>query len=142
MKDYVRLENNAVVEFLTIQEGQDITQMFPPIFTWVEITGVVPRPDYGWTYDGSVFSAPVIPEPSSEELALVARIERERLLRTTYDPGIMMALRALRRASTPEQEAYAQGKIVELDNYAEALISIPDQVGFPQTITWPTAPTK
>lgn len=82
------------------------------------------------------------PPPSDADLAYNARQQREELLRNTYDPGIMMALRALRIAATPEQTAYAQGKVSELDAYAEALLAITDQPGFPQTIIWPTAPTK
>lgn len=88
-------------------------------------------------YDGESwvpYTAPVDPQ--------VVRTERDRLLRSVYDPGINMALRALRMASTPAETAYAEGKISELDAYAEALVAIPDQPDFPQTITWPTAPTK
>lgn len=137
---YVRIDNGVVVEFF--ETDGDITTMFPPILIWVDITGMDPVPGYGWVYNGSTFSEPVVVGPPAEELAILARIERDRLLRTTYDAGIMMALRALRMASTPEQTAYAEGKIVELDDYAESLITIPDQVGFPQTIIWPIAPTK
>lgn len=81
------------------------------------------------------------PEMTDEGLADSARVERARLLKM-YDAGIIMALRILRMASTPEEESYAQSKIIELDNYAEALQDIPDQPGFPQTIVWPIAPTK
>lgn len=84
-------------------------------------------------------------DPVAEQIAIVAaavRTERDRLLRNAYDPGITMALRALRRATTPTEATYAEGKIVELDDYAELLLTIPDQPGFPQTIIWPTVPTK
>lgn len=96
----------------------------------------------GWTYIDGVFYPPVIPGPTDEELSIEARDQRSYLLRFVYDPGINMALRALRMASSPEETAYAQGKVEELDNYAEALLSIPDQPGFPQTIVWPVVPTK
>lgn len=82
------------------------------------------------------------PPPSDEALAAEARNERDQLLVNVYDKGINMALRALRIASTPEEKAYAEGKVSELDLYAEALISLPEQAGFPQTIIWPIAPTK
>jgi len=75
-------------------------------------------------------------------VANVVRNQRDTLLRSVYDPGILMAQRALRLATTPEETAYAEGKIVELDVYAEALVAIPDQPGFPNTITWPTVPTR
>lgn len=74
--------------------------------------------------------------------AAAARAERDSQLRTIYDPGILMAQRALRLASTPEEVAYAEGKILELDTYAEALAGIPEQPGFPQTVVWPAVPTK
>lgn len=108
----------------------------------VDITGITPQPQQSWTYDGVTFSPPVADPVDEETLAVEARTERERLLRNNYDPGIMMALRALRMASTPEETSYAEGKVSELDVYAEALLVVPDQVGFPQTIIWPTAPTK
>lgn len=82
------------------------------------------------------------PWSTLNSVALAARQERERLLRSTYDPGILMAQRALRMASTDADKAYASGKIAELDLYAEALVAITEQPGFPQAITWPVAPTK
>lgn len=78
--------------------------------------------------------------PDSEQLAMAARAKRDGLLRSLYDPGILMAQRALRLASTPEETAYAEGKILELDLYAEALQGVPQQPGFPQSIDWPIAP--
>ena len=99
----------------------------------------------GWSYIDGEFFAPEpdpIPGTTNEELARIARLDRYDRLRSIYDPGIMMALRALRMASTPEKKAYAEGKVSELDIYAEDLLSIPDQPGFPQTIVWPIAPTK
>lgn len=88
-------------------------------------------------YDGQSW-VPYVPpvDPS------VVRTERDRLLRTVYDPGINMALRALRMASTPEEQSYAEGKVIELDNYAQALEDIPERPDFPETIIWPIAPTK
>lgn len=82
------------------------------------------------------------PTPTPEELSAAARLERDTRLKTIYDPGINMALRAVRMASTPEELSYAEGKVIELDNYAQALEDVPEQSGFPQTIVWPAAPTK
>ena len=96
----------------------------------------------GWSYANGIFSPPPIPSETNEALAAAARQERERLLRGIYDPGIMMALRALRMATTPEQQTYASGKVMELDIYAETLVGITEQSGFPQTINWPTVPAK
>ena len=141
---YARIYEGGVVEFF--ETDGDITEMFHPSLIWVPIDGLNPQPEYNWTADQQngvwVFAAPVIAPPDPAVLAAQARSERERQLRSIYDPGIMMALRALRMSSTPEDADYAEGKIEELDAYAEALIAIPDQAGFPQTIVWPTAPTK
>lgn len=106
------------------------------------------QPPESWPFQGVVedtdprYIAFIDPGSTPEGKAITARNHRESLLRSVYDPGINMALRALRMASTPEQTAYAQGKIEELDAYAELLITIPDQPDFPQTITWPVPPTK
>ena len=81
------------------------------------------------------------PPPTSEQLASIARATRDALLSSVYDVGIIMALRARRLASTPAEISYADGKIAELDAYAEALQAVPDQPGFPASITWPTVPT-
>lgn len=95
------------------------------------------QPGYAeeWVEDAQI-------EPNNDQLAESAREQRNKLLRTVYDPGILMAQRALRIASSPEETAYAEGKIVELDIYAEALQEVPEQAGFPQTIEWPVAPIK
>lgn len=88
-------------------------------------------------YDGTSWVPYIAPVDPS-----VVRTERDRLLRSVYDPGINMALRALRMTSAPEEQSYAEGKVIELDNYAQALEDIPEQSDFPQTIVWPIAPTK
>lgn len=84
-------------------------------------------------------------DPAAEQLAILAtsvRAERDKLLRNVYDAGINMALRAARMSTTPEELSYAEGKIVELDNYAQALEGIPEQPGFPSVVTWPATPVK
>lgn len=149
MKTYAHVQNGSVIEIIEpyidpsgnevpIEEryiAEFVAQM-------VDITDVSPKPEQRWTYDGATFSAPIVTPPNAEELAAAARVEREKQLRGIYDPGINMALRSLRMASTPEEQSYAEGKVIELDNYAQSLEDIPDQPGFPQTIVWPIAPTK
>lgn len=94
-----------------------------------EITQVEPPP-------------PLIPPAPIEDMAILERKNRDDLLRSVYDPGINIALRALRMASTPEQTSYAEAKVAELDIYAEALLDIPEQPGFPLSINWPVAPIR
>lgn len=98
----------------------------------------------GWVLVNGELKAPDVeaPEPDLVVLAAAARQERDHLLSTIYDRGILMAMRGLRMATTPEEESYAEQKIMELDNYAEALQDIPEQEGFPLTINWPDAPEK
>lgn len=161
MKEYMRIQDGICVEYLPgvayteespgwVDGDQSRIGLEQPIDerynAWfiaqlIEITGITPKPQIGWSYDGSLFAPPATSQPT-DFLAAQARIERDRQLKSVYDPGIMMALRALRMASTPEQVSYAEGKVYELDIYAEALVAVPSQTGFPQTITWPVAPTK
>ncbi len=122
------------------------------IITWGGESSWVPPDGYiavatdeagiGWGYSGGQFSPPEPEQPSNAELADSARLTRDSFLRNIYDPRILMAQRALRMASSPEEVAYSEGKIVELDNYAVYLQGIPEQAGFPQAIVWPVAPTK
>lgn len=82
------------------------------------------------------------PGATTEGLAYSARFQRDAMLRDIYDTGINIALRFRRLAATAEEISYAESKISELDAFAVALESIPDQPGFPQTIVWPVVPTK
>lgn len=149
MRIYAHVISGVVSELVTppldVNGNQyPIEVCFIPEFVanCVEVTNLDPIPGQFWTYDGAIFSAPVIAPPDPEWLASNARLERDRQLSDIYDKGINMALRALRMASTPEETTYAEGKIEELDVFAEALIAIPDQPGFPQTIVWPATPVK
>lgn len=81
------------------------------------------------------------PNPVEPDLCAAVRAERDRLLHTVYDPGVTIALRSLRLATTQPQRDYINGKLAELDAYAVALQDVPQQPGFPETVTWPTIPT-
>lgn len=105
----------------------------------IEIGRVTPPESGLWYWDFSS-SSWYLPPPPDSEVAAAVRSERDRLLREVYDPGINMALRALRVSSSPEESSYATGKIAELDAYAVALTGIPEQSGFPQNVTWPETP--
>lgn len=114
--------------------------------TVIQGSAAGPQPEESWEFQGAVQTD----DPryvafinfSNPGQGQFKRAERDALLRENYDRGITMALRALRMAVTPEQTDYAQGKIAELDQYAELLTAIPEQPGFPVTITWPVLPTK
>lgn len=68
---FAKIESGVVVNVqeLSSEDAQD------PAFVWVEITSLTPKPGVGWTYSGSVFSAPPVPPLSLEE-AIAAKVER------------------------------------------------------------------
>lgn len=132
----VQWQNTDMFNYPEDPEGMASIEVTPEQFE---------NPIYGSVVSGVLsedepVEVPIPPDPV--QLALAARNNRESLLRSIYDPGILMAQRALRLASTPEEISYAEGKIAELDTYAEDLVAIPDQAGFPLVIIWPVAPTK
>lgn len=138
---WARIEQNKIQEITDI----DPSERFHPDIVWASLSED-PDAAIGWSayqQDGRwIFSAPEDPVVDLEGLARAARDRREMLLRKVYDPGILMALRALRMATGAEQAGAAQAKVIELDNYAVALQGIPAQEGFPLSIVWPEEPTK
>lgn len=95
--------------------------------------------------DGETFSAE-IPTPwppisaVNEALAASIRAQRDNLLSTIYDKGVLIVQRAIRLNGDADGKLAA--KLHDLDEYAVALQNVPEQPGFPQTIAWPTAPTE
>jgi len=111
------------------------------------------HPDYGWipytveptdtdttinndailaliSTDFVAYVAPTAAEIATA-LAVTERSKRDGLLRTVVDPIVGNALRWA--ALTSEQRtAWA--------TYRTALLDVPAQAGFPNSITWPTAP--
>jgi hypothetical protein len=83
----------------------------------------------GGTYDGVTFTPPPAPAPTEEEI----RARRDTLLAES-DWVVTKAI---------EQNAQdglgVQIPVVWLD-YRQALRDIPQQPGFPDNVTWPTAP--
>lgn len=79
--------------------------------------------------------------PTIEQITAAARAKRDSLLVDTYDRGISIAQRVLRMAESDAEKVIAQAKIAELDLYAIALQNVPDQPGFPESITWPEVPS-
>lgn len=79
------------------------------------------------------------PAPTVDQLAAVARAQRDTLLRTVYDPAVAMLQRAA-RLDPDNAEQYA-AKLAEFDAWAVALQAVPEQAGFPQNIDWPQQPS-
>ena len=111
------------------------------------------HPDYGWTpytvhpddtdttinndailalisTDFVAYVAPTAAEIATA-LAVTERSKRDDLLRTVVDP---IAGNALRWAALTSEQRTAWA------TYRTALLDVPAQAGFPNSITWPTAP--
>ena len=122
MRTYARIYAGAIVEFITLEDAQDITTMFHPDFIWIEITGLQPAPLYGWLYDGSVFSEPppVYVDPRPAIMAELDQIDRSsaRPLRVLIiaDPSIGEGTAERAELETMELRAVElRAQLAELD---------------------------
>lgn len=75
MQTYARVEDGVVqeiIEPLVDPDGNEypIEKRFVPelVAQMVGITGITPKPDQAWTYDGGQFAAPVPYQPTAEEI--------------------------------------------------------------------------
>ena len=84
--------------------------------------------------DADPDAAPYIP-PTQEELDAIAasnvRRQRDFILTTKVDPMVSNPLRWA-TMTADQQQAWA--------DYRIALLDVPQQAGFPQTVIWPVAP--
>ena len=85
--------------------------------------------DIGWTWNGSGWDQPQSPEPSIEELEAKQRELRDKWLRIYVD-----TVNAVRWNGLTQQQKD------ELIAYRQALLDVPQQPGFPTSVTWPTHP--
>lgn len=111
-----------------------------PEFDWIPYT--LSPDDTDMTVDNSVileligsnYAAYVAPtqEELDERLSLALRYERDEILSQEVDP---IVTNPLRWADLTED------KQAEWTQYRTDLLNLPDQVGFPNTVTWPTKPS-
>lgn len=87
MKTYARVDNGIVQEVIEPFADPDgneyaIEDRFTPdlVAQMVDITGIAPKPQLLWTYDGVVFAAAVPDLPTLEEIAIANERERQALL--------------------------------------------------------------
>jgi len=79
-RTYAHVINGRVVE--TIATALDIASMFPPSFTWYDVSALSPQPAAGWSYAAGVWTAPVPVAPlpprltSLEFMALLTDAEQ------------------------------------------------------------------
>jgi hypothetical protein len=91
---------------------------------WIECPSGV---DIGWSFDGT--GTPVASSVNQEELAGGVRAQRDNLL---AESDLMVLPDRWAAMTTEQQEAWA--------TYRQALRDIPQQGGFPTTVTWPVKP--
>jgi len=111
-----------------------------PEFDWIPYT--LNADDTDMTVDNSVlleligtdFEAYVAPtqEELDENLSLAIRYERDATLAEEVDPLVTNPLR---------WAELTDAKQAEWTQYRTDLLNLPDQAGFPNTVTWPTKPT-
>lgn len=87
--------------------------------------------EIGWTWNGAQWVVPQPPPLTTEEKIALMRSKRDGLLRRHID--IMNGIRW--SAMTPEKQA-------EWFAYRQALLDVPEQTGFPDSIVWPTKPSE
>lgn len=125
MLRYAKVEGGKVVN-VTKLDPNDVPTGFQD---WVACGNAGP----GWRYDGDTFSEP-LPEPPDDAL-VSAQVRRKRdALLAASDWVVTKAV---------EQNA-ADGLGIQIPmnwiNYRQALRDIPQQAGFPYTVTWPQEP--
>lgn len=134
MKSYARIDDGIVLELFSTD--LDITTLFHPDMTWIDISELEVTPAEGWTFDGSIFAEPVPPVPTVAELALQAIAKRDALLANANEATAGMA------------DAYIAGMLDEADTavfrayaaYKLKLNKIDKQPGYPSIIDWPSIP--
>tara|TARA_B110000211_G_scaffold214765_1_gene256416 strand:- start:2747 stop:3184 length:438 start_codon:yes stop_codon:yes gene_type:complete len=82
---------------------------------------------------GTDFAAYVAPTQAELDASAAAQVraDRDNILTTVVDPLVSNSLRWADLTSD---------KQAEWSTYRTALLNVPQQAGFPQTVTWPTEP--
>ena len=122
MSIFARIQSGQVAELFTPPPDVSITECFEAGLTWVDVTA---RPDVapGWTYDGSVFAAPIappVPPLTAAQLAaaaLAAAMAAGIALTSTGNPALN---------ATYALDSISQGQINNIGIYANAFGYFPD----------------
>jgi hypothetical protein len=76
MRDYARIENDIVVELISLDDSADITTLYHPDLIWIEVTGVA-GVALGWVVvGGTVQPPPPPPPPTKDELTAYSAKQR------------------------------------------------------------------
>ena len=129
------IEITEVRNAQSINSGDTIfdVEINHPVYGWIPYTLSPADPDTTINNDelltliGSDYAEYVA--PTEDELAAVARDERDRLLRNLSDPVMTNSLRF---------DDLTDSKKSEWTQYRLDLLNVPQQEDFPNTINWPT----
>lgn len=133
---YARIQDGLVVELFDLPpDSPPIDEMFHADLVWRDVTAISPPPQFGWTYDGATYAAPVVstPTPSAAEV-LAEKLALGIAITSTGNPSLN-ATYALDDVSTTQ--------ISQLGIYANAFSTFPggatqaypDINGTPHTFT-------
>ena len=89
------------------------------------------QPSVKHTFNGTEWVAPTQAELDAD-LAAILRFERDQKLAYEVDPLVTNPLR---------WAELTDAKQAEWTQYRTDLLNLPDQSGFPNTVSWPTKPT-
>lgn len=141
MKTYAWIYQGVVQQLLLPYVGPDgnevpITDRFTPEFLElaVDITDIVPQPQPTWTYDGSVFAAPVPWTPSPADI-LAANLAAQAALMTQASQAMTPIFMALQLGDATDTETVSAKA---WRAYYQALQEVDLTVAEP---AWPEAPT-
>lgn len=76
MRDYARIENNTVVEIVSLEDAVDIATAFHPDLVFMEVTGVS-GVAVGWIVSGNTVVPPTPVPPSKAELIAYSALARQ-----------------------------------------------------------------
>jgi hypothetical protein len=140
MSTYVRTESGVVQEIILPLLNDDgvewpIEERFTPEFvgSLVDVTTVIPQPAAGWNYDGSTFSAPVVPIASADEVLDSNTTSRDALLSLASTAIAPLQMAVSLGEATEAETALAKGWVA----YSRAVKAVDLRQSNP---TWPTAP--
>ncbi len=66
VRTYAHVVSGTVVE--TLATSLSIESLYPASLTWYDVTSLSPQPVAGWSFSGTVFSAPPVVAPASPKL--------------------------------------------------------------------------
>jgi hypothetical protein len=109
------LEGEIPINAVVVADGAEGDEILAANPTWIEVTGLQPRPglDAGWKYVNGQWMAPPIPAPTHQDV----EAEREFAYRSTSDP---VFFQYQRREATEQEWLDAVQAVKDAHPYPEA----------------------